>query len=206
MLKTDLDKLSEPDVLLIARGILKGYIRNSNLFIIRLMFKLFQTKKKINKNIPEDIKKLLSITIAMYSLFLKKMEKEKALSLVKAVVIPIGLVKQYSFFRFVEEPDHSFNNLIKYSKRFKEEGPMRLNKMEIINEDDNHYEFVVKNCIFKGILDKFGYPELLNVFCSVDNALYNTYSPDNISFTRGGVNKNIACGNKTCHFLCVKCN
>lgn len=40
-----------------------------------------------------------------------------------AVVIPVGLIKQYGFFRFVEEPEHSFKNKINYSKRFKKRVP-----------------------------------------------------------------------------------
>ena len=81
---------------------------------------------------------------------------------------------------------------------------MRLNKMKIEEESDDIYKFCVKNCIFKNVFDKFGYPELLGVFCSVDNATYNIYSADDILFTRGGKDKTIARDNKTCDFICKK--
>lgn len=204
MLKTSLEVTSEPDVLLISKGILKGYIRNVNLFLLGMVLSLLRAKRKIHKNLPEDIKKLLALTIAMYGQLRKQMGKEEALSLVKAVVIPIGLIKQYGFFRFVEEPDHSFANMIRFSKRFKDEGPMRLNKMEITRETDARYEFQVRNCVFKKVYDDFGYPELLNIFCAVDNALYNSYSPDSVTFSRGAPGKTIAHGNKTCDFVCAK--
>ena len=203
MLKTNLDRVAEPDALLIARGILKGYLPHPNLFILRLMLAVPRTKKKIQKNIPEDIKGLLALTIALYSLLLKTEEKEKALSLVKAVVIPIGLAKQYALLRFVEEPSHDLESLVRYSQRMKVEGPMRLNVMDVVDEGDSRYEFRVKNCVFKGVYARFGYPELLGTLCSVDNALYNTYAPDRITFTRGGAARTIARGNATCDFICT---
>jgi len=204
MLKSNIESPANPDVLKIAKGILKGYIKNPTIFMWRLLPKVVKVKNEINKKIPGDIRKLLALTIAMYSLFREKMEKDQALALLKAVIIPIGLTKQMSLFRYVEDTDHSFKNLIKYSKRFKEEGPMRLNKMKIEEEGDEIYKFCVKNCIFKSVFDKFDYPELLGVFCSVDNATYNIYSADDILFTRGGNDKTIARGNKTCDFICKK--
>ena len=202
-MKTNLDMVADPDALLIARGILKGYLPHPNLFVLRLMLAVPRTKKKIQKNIPEDIKGLLALTVALYRLLLKTEEKEKALSLVKAVVIPIGLTKQYGLLRFVEEPNHDLENLVRYSQRMKVEGPMRLNMMDVIEEDDSQYEFRVKNCVFKSVYARFGYPELLETLCSVDNALYNTYAPDRITFTRGGAAKTIARGNATCDFICT---
>jgi hypothetical protein len=202
MLKTTLDRVAEPDALLVARGILKGYLSHPTLFVLRLMLALPRAKKKIQKNIPEDIKRLLALTIALYDLLLKTEDKERALSLVKAVVIPIGLARQQALLRFVEAPEHSLANLMRYSQRSKVEGPMRLNKMEVIDESNSRYEFRVKNCIFKNVYERCGHPELLDVLCSVDNALYNTYAPDLITFTRGGAARTIARGNATCDFIC----
>ena len=204
MLKTNIECPANPAVLTIARGILKGYIKNPNIFMWKLIFKVIKIKNKINKNIPIDIKKLLALVISMYSLFRKKMNKKQALFLLKAIIIPIGLIKQITLFRYVEETDHNFKNLIKYSKRFKEEGPMRLNKMEIEVEKDNIYRFTIKNCMFKSVFNQFECPELLGIFCSIDNATYNIYAPDDIIFTRDGNNKTIAKGNNNCIFICKK--
>ena len=204
MLKSNIESPANPDVLKIAKGILKGYIKSPTIFMWKLLPSVVKIKNQINKKIPDDIRKLLALAVAMYSLFIEKMEKDQALALLKAVIIPIGLTKQMSLFRYVEDTDHNFKNLVKYSKRFKEEGPMRLNKMKIEEESDDIYKFCVKNCIFKNVFDKFGYPELLGVFCSVDNATYNIYSADDILFTRGGNDKTIARGNKTCDFICRK--
>jgi hypothetical protein len=204
MLKTNCKKTANPDVLLIAKGILKGYIQRPGLFMMKLIFRLLVIKKQINKNIPEDIRKLLGLVIALYSLFRKKLSVQQSLQLLKAVIIPIGMLKQMTIFRYVEEPDHSFENLIKYSKLFKEEGPMRLNKMEIESETADEYKFKVKNCIFISVFKKFNFPELSGIFCSIDNATYNVYDTDSIAFSRGGLNRTIAQGNATCDFICER--
>lgn len=116
--------------------------------------------------------------------------------------LPLSDTK-HGLLRFVDEPTHSLENLITYSQRSKVQGPMRLNKMEVTDQTVSRYEFKVTNCIFKSVYERFGYPELLEVLCSVDNALYNTYAPDLITFTRGGARKTIARGNATCDFICT---
>ena len=191
---------------MIAKGILKGYIKHPTLFMCRLLPRVVKIQNEMNKNIPLDIRKLLALTIAMYSLFRENMEKDQALSLLKAVIIPVGLVKQMSIFRYVEQPEHSFHNLVASSKRFKQEGPMRLNKMKIVEESDDTYIFHVLNCIFISVFGHFGVSELTDVFCSVDNASYNIYAADEIVFTRGGRDITITRGNRTCDFICKKCN
>jgi len=206
MLKTTSKNIASPDKVLMMRGILKGYIHNPLVFLIRMKLYMKKIKKKLPAKLPEDIKKLTVLVISLYLQLKKHMEKDTALALTKAIVLPIGLTGQMALFRYVEETDHSFKNLIKNSKRFKEEGPMRLIKSEIIEESDNRYEFIVKGCMFKGIFAGFDCPELLGVFCVIDNATYNIYSPDKIVFRRGGRNKTIADGDKYCRFICENVN
>jgi hypothetical protein len=206
MLKTTIDKTAKPNKVLIMWGILAGYISYPLFFLVRLKISIKKNRKKMPKKLPEDIKELTSMVISLYLLLKKQFDESTALILTKAIVVPIGLISQMSLFRYVEEPDHSFKNLIKQSKLFKEEGPMRLNMSEITEQSETKYEFQVKNCIFKGIFQKFGCSELLGVFCSIDNATYNIYSPDNIIFYRGGTNKTIASGDTHCHFICEKIN
>jgi hypothetical protein len=206
MLKTTIEKIAKPNKVLIMWGILSGYIPNPLFFLIRLKFSIIKTKKKLPGILPEDVKEVTSMVIALYLQLRKHLKEANALMLTKAIVLLIGLTSQMSLFRYVEEPDHSFENLIKQAKRFKEESPMRLNKSEIIVQNETRYEFRVKNCIFKGIFEKFDCPELLGIFCAIDNATYNIYSPDKVIFHRGGKNKTIANGDSYCHFICENIN
>lgn len=202
MLKTTTEKCANTDVLLIAWGILKGYLHHPNIFMLQWLLTLPKVKKQLPQKWPADIAKLVAMVISLYILLKESMDDEQALALVKAIIIPIGLTRQMGLFRYVEEPQHSFAHLVTYQQRFKKEGPMRLNKMDILEQNDRRYVFAVRNCIFKTAFEKFGCPELLTVFCSIDNALYNLYEPDRIIFHRGGVGNRIVDGAKSCCFVC----
>jgi hypothetical protein len=206
MLKTTLEKTAKPSNALIMLGIMSGYIRNPLINLLKIKLASVKIKKKLSNNLPDDVKDIISLVISLYLHLKKCMDAATALLLTKAIILPIGLVSQMSLFRYVEEPDHSFENLITQAKQFKAEGPMRLNKSEIVGQSEMRYEFRVRNCIFKAVFSQFNCPELLGVFCTIDNATYNIYSPDKIVFNRGGQNKTIANGNKYCHFICEKVN
>jgi hypothetical protein len=45
-----------------------------------------------------------------------------------------------------------------------------------------------------------GIPELTEPFCSLDNALYNVYLPNEMTFDRGGPGNTIEKGNPFCQF------
>ncbi len=202
MIITNIEKCAEPDTTLILRGVLKGYIKRPTIFMIKLKMTMSKIRKELPKKWPEDMANIVSVAISLYTLFKKKMDNDQALALVKTVMIPVALAKQMGLFRFVEEPSHTFENLITYQQRFKKEGPMRLNRMEIIEQSDKRYEFKVKNCVFKGAFTKFACPELMSVFCNIDNALYNLYMPDKVIFHRGGIGNTIGEGAEFCHFIC----
>jgi hypothetical protein len=130
------------------------------------------------------------------------LEHDKALALAKAIIIPVGLINQMALFRYVEAPIHTTENLIHQAKRFTAEGPMRLNKYSIHEQNEKRYSFSVHNGIFLKPFSDNGCPELSTIYCSVDHALYNIYSPGKIIFSRGGRSKLIAEGNKSCDFIC----
>lgn len=206
MLKTSIENIAQPKKALIMLGIMSGYLHSPLINLLKVKLASKKIKKQISDNLPDDIKDVISLVISLYLHLRKQFDESAALLLTKVIILPIGLVTQMSLFRYVEEQDHSFENLIIYSKRFKAEGPMRLNKSEIVEQSEMKYEFHVKNCIFKAIFSKFNCSELLGVFCTIDNATYNIYSPDKIVFFRGGQRKTIANGEKFCQFICEKIN
>ena len=132
----------------------------------------------------------------------KMLPQDQALALIKAIYIPMGLITQMYLFRYVEEPNHSFENLIIAAKRYKAEGPMRLNRYHIVEESKKRYVFSVTNCIFMKPFADHNCPELKNLFCAVDHALYNIYSPNRIIFSRGGCHQVMSEGNNSCSYIC----
>lgn len=203
MLKTTKDKIATPSIPLILLGGLIGYTTRPFYYLFKILTGIRPIMNKIDKKYPKDLRKICALMISIYSVFKKKLEKEKALSLVKAVSIPFGLSVQMANFRYVEE-ERNIENLIKYQKRTNQEGPTRLNKMEIISESNDSYTFTINNdCCFFNVFSKLGMPELTTVLCEIDNAIFNVYSPDKIIFHRNGINNRIADGASKCQFYCT---
>jgi hypothetical protein len=202
MLKTNTEQIANPSIGIILYGQLKGYIRRPLAALFLIILSIGPISRKIPHKFPADLRKVCALMTAMYKLFLKKMEKEKALALTKALAIPIALSVQIANFRYVES-DRTFSDLIKYQKRTNSEGPTRMNKMKILEENNENYIFQIQErCCFFDIFTGLGTPELTTIFCETDNAIFNVYNADKITFERGGTEKRIVDGAKVCTFNC----
>lgn len=118
----------------------------------------------------------------------------------RAVVIVLGLSVQQSNFRNIEDK-RTFKNLIAYQQRTNREGPTRLNKMEIIEQSEKRYEFKVTKCLFFEFFSSLGIKELTSLMCSIDNAIFNSYLPEQVCFHRGGLDNRIIDGSESCSFI-----
>lgn len=204
MIKTDINNPARPEASLIILGVLKGYFGNAE----DLMKNALETKKEIvqailqeNPQYSTDFVNLISLVSALYKELMKVMNPEKALSVVKASFLPVGLAMQMGNFRYVED-DHTFENLIKYQQRTNKEGPTKLNRMEVIEQCTKTYKFHVHNCMFKDEFTKLGVPELTTIMCAIDNVIFNAYLPDKVHFHRDGVDNRIIDGKHYCTFIC----
>ena len=204
MIKTDINNPARPEASLIILGVLKGYFGNAE----DLMKNALETKKEIvqailqeNPQYSTDFVNLISLVSALYKELMKVMNPEKALSVVKASFLPVGLAMQMGNFRYVED-DHTFENLIKYQQRANKEGPTKLNRMEVIEQCTKTYKFHVHNCMFKDEFTKLGVPELTTIMCAIDNVIFNAYLPDKVHFHRDGVDNRIIDGKHYCTFIC----
>ncbi|MEA3346916.1 MAG: L-2-amino-thiazoline-4-carboxylic acid hydrolase [Candidatus Auribacterota bacterium] len=201
MLKTSISNKATPAVLFIAYGVLKGYAKNPLRLFIKILLKVPKLKKQLPKKLSNDIKKQAAIIASMYIVLKEKVEKERALSTVQAVITPVAIAVQLGNFRYAET-DRSFEKLKKYHEMAISESPTRSNIKEIIESSDEKYHFRVKSCLHMGLFKRLGVPELTRIMCNVDNALYNIYSPDKVLFHRNGPGHTIFEGCKYCEFIC----
>ena len=44
-------------------------------------------------------------------------------------------------------------------------------------------------------------PELTRIMCEVDNAIFNSYLPEQVTFHRNGLGNRLADGAAVCHFV-----
>jgi hypothetical protein len=203
MLKTSIDKIAKPAIPLFLLGSLKGYISSPYFTFARIILGLGKAKKHIDNKYPKDLRKLCALMLSSYTILLKSEEKDKALRILKAMVLPMGLAVQMANFRYVEDMPN-MKNLIQYQQRTNKEGPTRMNSMEIIMANNNTYEFKVSRCCFYEIFNNAGFPELTSVFCEIDNAIFNVYLPDSVIFHRKGQKQRITDGAEYCTFFCEK--
>jgi hypothetical protein len=199
-LKTDADHTAQPGVILIIKGILKGYITHPGAFIAGTLLAFPGLIKKNSQKYPKDFLKSSGLILLIYKRLIPRIGQEKAFEVVRAVMLPVGLATQQANFRNVEE-ERTFENLIRYQQRTNKEGPTRLNKVVIEKQSGELYRFKVTRCLFFEFFDSQGAPELTKLMCSVDNAIFNTYLPEKVVFHREGTGHRMADGCPHCLFI-----
>ena len=180
ILKTNTDNIAKPAVSLILIGVLKGYIKNPIGFILKSKLTFRKYRHDICIDLPGDF-----------------------IEVIRVSVLTSGFVIQQANFRNVEE-NRNFENLIKYQQRANSEGSTSLNTMEIVEQSNVKYEFHVTRCVFYELFRYLKVPELTSVFCTIDNAIFNTYLPEKLIFHRNGLNNTIPQGNEYCKFVIEK--
>ncbi len=185
---------------LILLGVLRGYLNCPLWFLVKSKITFKKFKKGIELDLPDDFIDSSGFIAWLYSRLINKIGQEKAFEIIRAGILTSGLAIQQESFRNVEAP-RTFENLIKYQQKTNKEGITRLNTMEIIEESENKYEFRITRCMFYEIFTYLKVPELTQIICSIDNAIFNTYLPEKLTFHRNGINKTLAQGNEICEFV-----
>jgi hypothetical protein len=119
---------------------------------------------------------------------------------VRAFVLPVGFAMQQGNFRNVEA-GRNFENLIIYQQRIHQEGLTRWNMMEVLEQSASKYETRVTACMYFKFYSSLGIPEMTRLMCAVDNAIFNSYLPERITFHRNGIGNRIVDGASACHFV-----
>ena len=200
MLKTTAEQPGTPNRPLMALGILQGYLRHPVWFLLTTVVTLPRFKRRLPPDLPRDFVQITALQTWMYLRLKERVGQEKAYEIVRACTLPIGLALQQGSFRTVEAP-RTFENLVAYQQRTNREGPTRWNKMEILEQSAHRYEFRVSRCMFYDLYTRLGTPELTRLMCEVDNAIFNTYLPEQVTFHRNGAGNRLADGARECHFV-----
>lgn len=203
MLITSIEHKATPSTVFIVYGGLKGYVKRPFWFLVRTALKASRLKRQLPRKLSMDIKTQVAMISSMYILLKEKVDKERALSTVKAIMIPVAISVQLGNFRYAET-ERSFESLKKYHEMAISEGPTRTNIKETVESSHQKYHFRVRSCLHKGLFKQLGVPELTEIMCNVDNALYNIYCPDEVLFHRNGPGNTIFEGNEYCEFICEK--
>jgi hypothetical protein len=200
MLKTSIDRPGRPIRPLMALGILQGYLRHAFWFLLVTVLTLPRFRRQLPPDLPGEFVRLTELQTWMYMRLRDRVGEAQACEVVRACILPIGLAVQQGNFRAVEAP-RTFENLVAYQQRTNCEGPTRWNEMEILEQSEQRYEFRVRRCLFHDLYTQLGTPELTRLMCEVDNAIFNSYLPEQVTFHRNGPGNRLADGAPACHFV-----
>lgn len=200
ILKTNMDIIAKPVVPLILIGVLKGYIKNPIGFILKSKLTYRKYRHNICIDLPGGFINTNAFIAWLYIRLKGTIGQGKAFEVIRVLVLTSGFVIQQANFRNVEEK-RDFQNLIKYQQRANSEGSTSLNTMEIVEQSNLKYEFHVTRCVFYELFKYLKVPELAFIFCAIDNAIFNTYLPEQLIFHRNGLNNTIPQGSKYCEFV-----
>lgn len=200
MLKSTVEHPAQPNKSWMALGILQGYLKNPFRFFIATILTLPKFRKQIEADFPPEFIRATALQTWMYIRLKNQLGQERAYEVVRAFVLPIGLAIQQGNLRNVEAP-RSFENLIAYQQRTNREGITRWNTMQVLEQNAHKYEIQVTECLYYKFYSSLGIPEMTRMMCAVDNAIFNSYLPEEITFHRNGMGNRIVDGAAACHFV-----
>lgn len=195
--------IATPAAPLIVFGVLKGYMKGAGPFMISTILKFppFAARLRKETGLPKDFIRSSGFMLHLYGRLQQRFTKEKAFEITRASVLCSALAIMQANFKSVEEK-RSFENLVRNQQQANKIGVTRLNTMEILNLDyeKGEYRFCVTKCMFFEFFQRYGAPELTSIMCSADNAIFNSYLPNQITFHRG-VGRTMLEGAEKCDFL-----
>jgi hypothetical protein len=180
-------------------AILAEYIHRPLTFLLGTALTLGRFKKDVPNDVPREFVELFAYPTWTYIRLEKKLEQEEAFSLARAIILPLGMAAYGAEFGLVEAP-RTWSNFMGFLDLSLKGGAIQWSQVEIEESSDTVRKYRCTSCMIHYFLSKLGIPELTEPFCSLDNALYNAYLPDAMTFDRGGPGHTIEKGNPFCQF------
>ena len=184
---------------LIVYAVLREYVRHPLAFMVGTTLTLGSFKRTIPKDVPKEFVDLFAYPAWIYIRLKERLEQDKALALARAIILPLGIAVYGAEFAVVEAP-RTWTNFMRFLDRGFKQGSIRWSNVDVEETTDTTHRYRCTWCMIHDFLSRTGIPELTELFCSLDNALYNSYMPNEMTFDRGGPGNTIAKGNPFCQF------
>lgn len=184
-------------------SLLREEIRFPILFIIKCSLTAGQLKKRIDPRFPKEFVDLVALPLWVYLNLKAKIGQHKALEVMRIVLLTGGVAQQNLLFDPVHT-ERTFENFIEKELEINRMGTTRWNKLQIVERTRQRFAIKIVRCLFAEVASSLGIPELLPMVCQIDNAVFNSYLPEQMTFHRGGSNHRIADGAAECGFIWEK--
>ena len=130
----------------------------------------------------------------------QRLGQAKAFEIMRVAILTGGVAQWNLAYQTVEKA-RSFANLCDLELEVNKTGPTRWNTLEVVDRSDRRFEIKITRCLYHELASSLGIPEITPVICQIDNAAFNAYLPDRVTFHRGGPGHRIADGKSECQFI-----
>jgi L-2-amino-thiazoline-4-carboxylic acid hydrolase len=170
------------------------------LFLLRCKLTLGRFKKTIDKRFPRELIDLGGLPVWVYLNLKRQIGQPRAFEIMRVTLLTGGTAAQNLQFDTVHK-ERNFQNFSELEIENNRTGLVRWNKMEVVERSARRFEIKITRCMFHEFAISVGIPEMTPVVCQIDNAMFNSYLPDEMTFDRGLLGGRIADGKRECNFV-----
>ena len=175
-------------------------LRFPRLFLLRCKLTLGGFKRTIDPRFPRELVDLAALPAWVYLNLRKKLGQHRAFEIMRIALLTGGTAAQNLQFDTVHK-ERNFQHFSESEIENNRTGLVRWNTMEVVERTARHFEVRITRCMFHEFAASVGIPEMTPIVCQIDNAMFNSYLPDQMLFDRGGVGRRIADGARECTFV-----
>ena len=175
-------------------------LRFSKLFLLQRKLTLNRFKKTIDPRFPRELVDLAALPTWVYLNLRERIGQHKAFEIMRVALLTGGTAAQNLQFNTVDK-ERTFQNFADMEIENNRSGLVRWNDMKVVERTERRFEIKITRCMFHEFSVHVGAPELTPVVCQIDNAMFNSYLPEEMTFDRGGVGRRISDGHHECNFI-----
>lgn len=175
-------------------------LRFPRLFLMRCKLSLGRFKKTIDPRFPLELIDLAALPAWIYINLKQKIGQRKSFKIMRIAMLTGGTAAQNLQFDTVHN-ERNFQNFSEFEIENNRTGLVRWNEMEVVERSARRFEIKVTRCMFHEFAISVGIPELTPIVCQIDNAMFNSYLPDEMTFDRGLRGGRISDGRQECNFV-----
>lgn len=194
----DMRKITTPLLL----HMLHGEVRFPRLFLLHCKITARGFKKTIDRRFPRELIELAALPLWVYMNLKKKIGQQRAFEVMRIALLTGGTAAQNLQFDTVHR-ERNFLNFSESEIENNRSGLVRWNKMQVVERSAQRFEINITKCMFHELAIAVGIPEITPIVCQIDNAMFNSYLPDVMTFDRGGPGHRISDGKSECNFIWV---
>ena len=192
----DLKKVTSPLLL----HMLREELRFPRVFLLLRKLTVGRFKKTIDARFPRELIDLAALPLWVYIGLKEKIGQRRAFEIMRIALLTGGTAAQNLQFDTVHK-ERTFVNFADLEIENNRGGLVRWNTMQIVERTPRRFEIRITRCMFHELATSLGLCELTPVVCQIDNAMFNSYLPDEMTFDRGGIGRRIADGKRECNFV-----